>query len=138
MRMHLKDLLCHSLTQSVSQSVSDKDGHHVFLYVSVSMSLSLYLCTFLHFLCTNSAPALHSQSLRYTHLLLVFCVPSLSQVPDSGSCLSRVCHPHDDIHYFSYLVRLRFQIFPTFLGPYLSNFRCFRNQGFLLRGPLHY
>ena len=31
---------------------------------------------------------------------------------------------------------LRLQIFPSFFGPYHSNFRCFRNQGFLLADPL--
>ena len=81
--MHLKDLLCHSLTQSVSQSVSDKDGHHVCPYVSISMSRSLHLCTFialtLHQPCT---PNLCSTRIYYFFFV---CVLSLSQVPDSGS-----------------------------------------------------
>ena len=37
-----------SLRHSVSQSLSDKDGHHVCLYVFISMSLSLFFALSLH------------------------------------------------------------------------------------------
>ena len=85
MRMRLKDLICHSGTQSVSHWVIRMD----ITSISMSLFLCLYLCSY-----TFTAPTLHqllhSQSLQHTHLLLLFLsffvsVLSQSQVSDLGS-----------------------------------------------------
>ena len=70
-----------SLRHSVSQSLSDKDGHHVHLYV---LFLCLYLCSY-----TFTPPTLHqllhSQSLQHTHLLLLFLSVSFLSYPSQES-----------------------------------------------------
>ena len=74
--MRLEDL---SLTHSVSQSVSDKDGHHVYLYVFISMFFALSL----HQLCTSSCtPNLCSTRIFYFFLFVSYpCRRSRTQVP---------------------------------------------------------
>ena len=83
MRMHLKDLLCHSRTQSVSQWVIKTD----ITSVSMSLSLCLYLYVSLHFHCTNSALALalpiSAAHASFTSFLFLSypCRRSRTQVP---------------------------------------------------------